>query len=178
MASPSIRPARLEEIPELNRLIEESARALSRGFYSPTETEALIRYVFGVDTQLIHDGSYYVVEQEGRIVACGGWSARRTLFGGDQSKESADPALDPAHEPARIRAFFVHPEVARKGLGALLLEHCESAARDAGFLRTELMATLPGVPFYERAGYLPLESVSHPLLDGSRAPFVRMGRSL
>jgi GNAT superfamily N-acetyltransferase len=174
---PRIRAARLDEVGELNALIERSARELSRGFYTPAETESLIRHVFGVDTQLVRDGSYFAVEVDGRIVACGGWSDRRTLFGGDQTKGAADPKLDPHSEPARIRAFFVHPAAARQGLGTLLLAHCENAARGAGFLRTELMATLPGVPFYERAGYRALESVSHPMPDGTQAPFVRMGHS-
>lgn len=173
-----IRLAHLDDVPSLNALIVESADALSRGFYRPDEIDALITHVFGVDTQLIRDGTYFVIEQESTLVACGGWSARRTLFGGDQAKALADPRLDPASEAARIRAFFVHPSVARRGLGRRLLVHCEAAAVAAGFRRAELMATLPGEPLYRAVGYSALECVAHLLPDGQAVAFVRMGRSL
>jgi GNAT superfamily N-acetyltransferase len=173
-----IRAARLSEVDQLNGLILVSAATLSRGFYTPEETVALTRYVFGVDSQLLADGTYYVIEREGAVVACGGWSARRTLFGGDQAKDVVDPRLDPSTEAARIRAFFVHPSSARQGLGRRLLAHCEAAALAAGFRRLELMATLPGEPLYRAAGYQALEPVSYPLPDGRRVRFVRMGRSL
>jgi len=155
-----------------------SAAELSRGYYTPAQIESLIAHVFGVDTQLLTDGTYYVIERDEHLVACGGWSGRRTLFGGDQAKGSSDPLLDPATEAARIRAFFVHPSCARQGLGRTLLVHCEAEARAAGFLRTELMATLPGVPLYRALGYEPLESVTYQLPDGLSADFVRMGRTL
>lgn len=173
-----LRPARLPEVPTLNALIAASARDLSRGFYTPAETELLIRHVFGVDTQLIRDQTYFVIEQEGTLAACGGWSARRTLFGGDQAKDARDPLLDPGSEAARIRAFFVSPERARQGLGRRMLDHAESCARAAGFGRAELMATLPGVPFYRAAGYDPMEQVSHRLPGGEAVALVRMGRAL
>lgn len=173
-----IRVARLTEVERLNALIAASAAALSRGYYTPEETESLTRHVFGVDTQLLTDGTYYVIERDDTLVACGGWSARRTLFGGDQAKEGIDPLLDPRSEAARIRAFFVHPSAARQGLGRRLLAHCETAALAAGFRRLELMATLPGEPLYRAAGYEPLEAVTHPLPDGRSVQFVRMGRSL
>jgi GNAT superfamily N-acetyltransferase len=173
-----LRPARLTEVPALNALIAASARALSRGFYTPAETDLLIRHVFGVDTQLITDQTYFVIERDGALAACGGWSARRTLFGGDQAKETLDPLLDPATEAARIRAFFVRPEWARQGLGRRMLHHAESCARAAGFGRVELMATLPGEPFYRAAGYESLEPVSHRLPGGETVPLVRMGRAL
>ena len=173
-----IRPARLEELEALNHLITESARVLSTGFYSARQIEALIRHVFGVDTQLILDGTYHVIERGGDLVACGGWSHRRTLFGGDQAKGGSDPDLDPGTEAARIRAFFVHPTAARQGLGRRLLSHCESEAHGAGFRRLELMATLPGEPFYRTAGYEPLERIRHPLPDVPPVEMVRMGRSL
>ena len=173
-----IRRALLSEVPPLNALIADSATELSRGYYTPTQIEALITHVFGVDTQLILDGTYYVIERDDRLAACGGWSGRRTLFGGDQTKGTGDPLLDPATEAARIRAFFVHPTCARQGLGRALLLHCEAAARGAGFRRTELMATLPGVPLYRAFGYEALESVVHHLPDGQRVDFVRMGRAL
>jgi GNAT superfamily N-acetyltransferase len=174
----SIRRALLTEVPQLNALIADSATELSRGYYTPIQIEALITHVFGVDTQLIVDGTYYVIEGDDRLAACGGWSGRRTLFGGDQAKGASDPLLDPATEAARIRAFFVHPTCARQGLGRALLLHCEAAARAAGFRRTELMATLPGVPLYRALGYDVLEPVVHGLPDGQRVDFVRMGRAL
>ena len=173
-----LRPARPTEVAALNALIAASARDLSRGFYTPAETDLLIRHVFGVDTQLIADQSYFVIERDGTLAACGGWSRRRTLFGGDQAKETLDPVLDPATEAARIRAFFVRPEWARQGLGRRMLSHAESCARAAGFGRAELMATLPGEPFYRAAGYERLEPVSHPLPGGETVRLVRMGRAL
>ena len=173
-----LRRARLSEVPSLNALIATSATELSRGYYTPAQTESLVTHVFGVDTQLIADETYYVVEIDGRLAACGGWSGRRTLFGGDQAKDSSDPALDPATEAARVRAFFVHPSYARQGLGRRLLLHCESEVRAAGFRRAELMATLPGVPLYRALGYEALEPVTHPLPDGQVVEFVRMGRAL
>ena len=173
-----LRRARLSEVPSLNALIATSATELSRGYYTPAQTESLVTHVFGVDTQLIADETYYVVEIDGRLAACGGWSGRRTLFGGDQAKDSSDPALDPASEAARVRAFFVHPSYARQGLGRELLLHCETEIRAAGFRRAELMATLPGVPLYRALGYEALEPVTHALPDGQVAEFVRMGRAL
>ena len=173
-----IRPARLDEVPALNTLIARSARALSRGYYTEAETEALIAHVFGVDSQLIHDGSYFVVERNAAFLACGGWSDRRTLFGGDQTKSAEDPRLDPSCESARIRAFFVDPSCARSGIGRALLSHAEDAARAKGFHRASLMATLPGVPFYEREGYHAVERVGHRMPDATTVAFVRMERSL
>lgn len=178
MTVDQIRTALLTEIPSLNALIAASAHELSVGYYTPAQIESLIRYVFGVDTQLLIDGTYYVVERDGAAVACGGWSGRRTLFGGDQLKDARDPLLDPATEAARIRAFFVHPRRARQGLGRALLARSESAAVAAGFSRAELMATLPGAPLYRALGYVALESVTHDLPDGQSVHFVRMGRTL
>lgn len=172
----SIRHGLLADVGPLNALIAASATELSRGYYTTSQITALIRHVFGVDTQLLADESYYVIERDGRLVACGGWSRRRTLFGGDQAKDASDPLLAPESEAARIRAFFVHPSAARQGLGRRLLAHCEIAARGAGFRRAELMATLPGVPLYRVLGYEALEQVSHHLPDGQLVDFVRMGR--
>jgi len=173
----SIRPAHQSEIPRLNALIAASARALSSGYYAPRQIEALITHVFGVDTQLIGDGTYYVIQRGEELVACGGWSHRRTLFGGDQAKSAVDPELDPGTEAARIRAFFVLPSAARQGLGRRLLSHCEEQARSASFYRMELMATLPGEPLYRALGYRPLERISYPLPDSDPVEFVRMGRN-
>ena len=173
-----LRAAQLADVPELNELIAASARALSASYYTPQQIDALIAQVFGVDSQLLADQTYYVIERDRRLVACGGWSHRRTLFGGDQTKTGADPNLDPGSDAARIRAFFVHPAAARQGLGRRLLEHCEAQALRAGFSRTELMATLPGVPLYEAAGYQALEQVTCELPGCGPVPFVRMGRVL
>jgi GNAT superfamily N-acetyltransferase len=147
------RLARHIDIPALRELIVLSGHALSAGFYSPAQAEAITEHVFGVDTQLIDDGTYFVIEEEGRMVACGGWSRRRTLFGGDQTKRGPDPLLDPATEPARIRAFFVHPSAARRGHGRMLMNACVEAARSAGFHELELVSTLPGEPLYLASGF-------------------------
>jgi GNAT superfamily N-acetyltransferase len=173
-----IRPALPTEVPALNDLIGASATELSRGFYDADQTASLVRHVFGVDSQLLADRTYFVVEHGGSLAACGGWSRRRTLFGGDQAKDSADPLLDPRMEPARIRAFFVHPKWARRGIGRKLLLHCEAAAREAGFARAELMATLPGVPLYRALGYTTEETVTYALPDGQTVRFERMTRRL
>ena len=173
-----LRHAQMPDIARLNELITTSARGLSGGYYMARQIDALISDLFGVDTQLIEDETYYLIERGPEFLACGGWSHRRTLFGGDQAKEASDPELDPRTEAARIRAFFVHPAAARQGLGQRLLAHCESEALRAGFHRAELMATLPGEPFYRAAGYEPLERVSHAMRSGESASFVRMGRVL
>jgi GNAT superfamily N-acetyltransferase len=173
-----IRPARAEEIPALNALIVESARELSRGFYSERETAAAIRYVFGVDSALVHDGSYFVAELGGVVAGCGGWSRRRTLYGGDQRPVGGATFLDPATEPAKVRAFFVSPAYARRGVGSALLDACADAAWHAGFRSLELMATLPGVPLYAARGFAPVEDVVDELPDGTPLPFVRMRRPL
>ncbi|MBI1808568.1 MAG: GNAT family N-acetyltransferase [Gemmatimonadetes bacterium] len=175
---PTLRTATADDIPALNALIERSARALSVGFYTPVEIDAAVRYVFGVDSRLVADGTYFVVEDDGAIVGCGGWSWRRTLYGGDQRPMDARDAADPAVEPAKVRAFFVAPERARRGIGRQLLTACFDAARAAGFRRVELMATLPGVPLYAAAGFMEIARVVDTLPDGTPLPFVRMGRSL
>ena len=172
----TIRPATVADIPTLNRLIERSGRGLSAGFYTPAEIEAALKYVFGVDSRLVADGSYLVVREGDEIVACGGWSRRRTLYGGDQRPIGADELLDPATDAARIRAFFVAPEHARRGIGRLLLEACAAAAEEAGFTRLELMATLPGVPLYEACGFRAVTPRTDILPDGTPLDFVQMER--
>jgi GNAT superfamily N-acetyltransferase len=157
-------------------LITRSVRELSIGFYDHAQIESALRYVFGVDTRLIDDGTYHVIEAEGVLTAAGGWSRRRTLFGGDQWKHGADDALDPSREPARIRAFFVHPAWSRRGLGRLLFETCRRDAAEAGFRRLELMATLPGEPLYRALGFTDDERTELELPDGVSVPLVRMSR--
>lgn len=173
-----IRLATTADEPSLRALIPLSARALSAGFYSGPQIEAAIRHVFGVDSQLIHDGTYYVAESAGIICGCGGWSGRRTLYGGDQRKEGEDPRLDPALDAARIRAFFVAPAFARLGIGRRLIETCGRAAYEAGFRRLELMATLPGVPMYSAFGFEAIGEITETTPDGVTIPFVRMHRAL
>lgn len=171
-----LRPAAIVDIPELRSLISESARGLSGAFYSNEQIEACIQQVFGVDTQLIIDRTYYVIEADGQLVAAGGWSARRTLYGGDQMKTGPDPRLDPGAEPARIRAFFVHPRFARRGLARRLYKQCSDAARAAGFREFELMATLPGEALYRMLGFAAVERTLVALRGGVEVPFVRMRR--
>ncbi|HEX5436932.1 MAG TPA: GNAT family N-acetyltransferase [Gemmatimonadaceae bacterium] len=176
-----LRLATMPDIPALNALITASARGLSAGFYTPAQVQALVTHVFGVDTQLIVDRTYYVIDAPGGApAAAGGWSARRTLYGGDQMKAGAagDARLDPASEPARIRAFFVHPRWARRGLGSRLFTACADAAQAAGFRALELMATLPGEPLYGTLGFAVVKRVEVALPGGVMVPLVHMARPL
>jgi GNAT superfamily N-acetyltransferase len=173
-----LRRATLEDRAALERLIAESARGLSRGDYTDRQVEAAIASVFGVDTDLIHDGTYYVAESGDEPVGCGGWSKRRTLFGGDRFAARDSGYLDPSREPAKIRAFFVHPAWARRGVAAAILETCEREAKVEGFRALELMATLPGVPFYAARGYEGTERVSYETADGVTIEFVPMRKEL
>ena len=155
----TLRVATPDDVPALQQLIDASVRGLAPGFYDDDQIDAGLRYIFGVDTQLITDGTYFVITSDEALVACGGWSGRRTLFGGDQRKQGPDGRLDPASEPARIRAFFVHPAHARRGLGRRLYEACAREAGVAGFTRFELLATLSGVPLYEALGFAAVDEV-------------------
>jgi len=151
----TVRAATHADIPQLNILIRHSARALGAGFYSDAETEAAIAHVFGVDSDLVDDGTYLIAEdRDGSLLGCGGWSRRRTLFGGDNFAGREAGFLDPTEDAARIRAFFVAPTAARRGVATRLLAECENRAAAAGFRRMALMATLPGAPFYAARGYL------------------------
>lgn len=170
-----LRPATPADTAALNALITESARVLSQGFYTPEETESAIRHVFGVDSRLVADGSYFVAERDGALAGCGGWSRFRTLYGGDQRPVGGDDRLDPTREAARIRAFFVAPAHARQGVGRALLVACADAAQEAGFRRLELMATLPGVPLYTAMGFAPLRETVDVLPDGTPLRLVHMG---
>ena len=168
------RLATRQDIPQLNELIALSVRGLSTEYYTPNQIESAIKYIFGIDTQLIIDGTYYIAEKEGALVGCGGWSKRNTLYGGDQHKGTEDPLLNPATDAARIRAFFVHPDYARQGIGRLIMNVCEEAAKSNGFTTFELGATLPGVPLYEVMGYHAIERVDAPLADGEVLGVVKM----
>jgi GNAT superfamily N-acetyltransferase len=173
-----IRVATMADVPALQALIELSVRGLSLGFYTPGQVDAAMRHVFGVDTQLIEDGTYYIIPGPSGPVAAGGWSARQTLYGGDQMKAAADPLLNPATDAARIRAFFVHPSSARQGLARQIYTACENAAAAAGFRSFELMATLPGEPLYLALGFRAVERIISTLPDGVAVPFVRMSRRI
>jgi GNAT superfamily N-acetyltransferase len=167
----------MADVPGLETLIAQSGRELSAGFYTPAQADAITRHVFGVDTQLITDQTYFVVEHEGAMVACGGWSKRRTLFGVDQAKAGPDPLLDPAREAARIRAFFVAPNMARRGLGTQLMKRCIAEASAAGFGMLELVSTLPGEPLYLASGFEIVERFEL-ALPGAQVPVSRMRRVL
>ena len=178
----SVRKAVADDIPRLREVIEASVRGLQAEDYSPAQIEGALRSVYGVDSQLIADGTYFVAEiPEGQgmpIVACGGWSKRKTLYGGDQYAVREDSLLDPARDAAKIRAFFVHPQWARQGIGSLILEACEQAAIAAGFTRLEMGATLSGVAFYRAKGYVEIENQSVPLGNGEQLPIVRMAKEV
>jgi GNAT superfamily N-acetyltransferase len=177
--TPEIRLATIEDVPALQQLIRESVVGLSAAYYTPEQIASALADVFGVDTQLIADGTYFVVEVANEIAGSGGWSKRKTLFGGDQMKSGQDePLLDPASEAARIRAFYVHPRWARRGLGSKLIEACEDAARAAGFTRIELLATLPGEPLYRMNGYEKAEAAEIVTPNGERLPAFRMTKSI
>jgi GNAT superfamily N-acetyltransferase len=174
-----VRPATAGDVPALNELIPLSMRALSAGYYTPAQVEsALAAHVIGVDTRLIADGTYFVAELDGRPVGCGGWSRRRKPFGGDGHADEGDDLLDPATDAARVRAFFVHPDFARRGIGRRLLAECERAARAAGFTRLELVATLPGVPLYAACGFAEVRPVELRFSDGTTAAGVSMAKGL
>jgi GNAT superfamily N-acetyltransferase len=180
-----LRQAVLADVPELRALIDVSVRGLQAHDYTPAQIEGALATVYGVDTQLIADGTYFVAEIQPTIdppasvliAGCGGWSKRKTLYGADHCAGREDSLLDPSRDAAKIRAFFIHPAWARRGLGTLILEACETAARAAGFTRLEMGATLTGVPFYERRGYAAIERMEVPLPEGGSLPIVRMEKA-
>ena len=170
-----LRKATLDDQRALQQLIARSIRALGAGDYSHEQIDAALRGAFGVDSGLIRDGTYFVaVTDAGEIVACGGWSRRRTLFGSDERTGRDESSLDPRTDAAKIRAFFVDPAHARRGIGRALLERSETDARKAGFTVFELMATLPGARLYEKFGYQAGEAVAYPLPGGLTIQFVPM----
>lgn len=174
-----LRPARREDVAGIEALIAISARALLAPCYSPAQIDAAIGSVFAVDTQLIDDATYFVVTEGATLAGCGGWSRRKTLFGAGRGHTSeADSALDPARDPARIRAFFVHPAWARRGIGAALMRHSQRAASDAGFRTMELVATLAGEPLYAAFGFAAVESFEIPLSGALTMAVVRMRKAI
>ena len=178
-----VRPAVLADLPVLRVLIDASVRRLQADDYTPAQREGALQTVFGVDTQLIADGTYLVVEycpaesqSQKVIVACGGWSKRKTLYGADQWTDRQDDLLDPYHDAAKIRAFFIHPDWSRRGIGTLLLEACENAAKSAGFRRFEMGATLTGAKLFRARGYLPVRNLAVPLTNGESLPIIHMAK--
>lgn len=166
------------DIPALELLIPLSVRALQASHYSHAQIEAALGPVFGVDRQLIRDRTHFIVEEAGQIVGCGGWSKRKTLYGGDRDRLGEDAELDPRIDSARIRAFFVHPNWARQGIGRTVLQCCEAAAIQAGFKSAELVATLTGELLYARFGYDVVECYEAPMAGGLALPVVRMVKRL
>ena len=173
----AIRRAVPADVPALRVLIDLSVRGLQTDDYTPAEIDGALATVYGVDSQLVADGTYFVVEDDASLVGCGGWSTRRTLYGGDHWSGRTDDLLDPSRDAAKIRAFFVHPRWARRGVGSMILDACEGAARAAGFTRLEMGATLTGVPFYEARGYVAVEEIAVPLANGASLAIVRMTKS-
>jgi GNAT superfamily N-acetyltransferase len=183
-----IRPAVSADVPVLRELIDASVRRLQAQDYTPGQIESALRTVFGVDSQLIADGTYLVAETIPSMepgmggkpvtVACGGWSKRKTLYGGDRWRDRQDDLLDPNTDAAKIRAFFVHPDWARRGIGAMVLDACESAARAAGFTRFEMGATLTGVKLFQTRGYVALERLEVPLEGGITLPIIHMTKTV
>lgn len=178
-----------EDVPVLRKLIEASVRGLQTEDYTPAQIEGALATVFGVDSQLIADGTYIVAEAPsaanaggestgaqsgGTIVGCGGWSKRKTLYGSDHWTGREDALLDPQRDAAKIRAFFIHPDWARQGVGSQILQACEDAARAAGFTRYEMGATLTGAKLFATRGYVPVEPISVPLNNGEALPVIHM----
>jgi N-acetylglutamate synthase-like GNAT family acetyltransferase len=176
----AIRLATEADIPALHQLIEQSIRGLQTNDYSPTQIQGAIGHALGLDTQLIADQTYFIAEPKDRpaiFAGCGGWSFRKTLFGSDHGPNRVIESLDPALDAAKIRAIFIHPDFARRGLGSLILAHCENAAEQAGFQRFEMGSTLTGVPLYTLRGYQRLDQVDVPLPNGEVLPVIRMTKS-
>lgn len=172
------RVATMEDLDNLRALMAQAIDHLQTGFLTPAQIAAS-RHVMGLDTQLIKDGTYFLVESDGVLAGCGGWSYRATLYGGDASVVAREPeVLDPAKDAARIRAMYTNPAFVRHGIGRRVMQVCEDAARAAGFARTEMMATMAGVPLYRACGYSPIEEVLSPPIDGVQVPLLRMGKVL
>jgi len=173
-----IRKATMEDRDAIQQLIADSARRLSREHYTDLEIETAIETVFGVDTSLIEDRTYFAVEIDGQLAGCGGWSKRKTLFGGDQYTSRDVGYIDPKSEPAKIRAFFIHPDHARKGIARAIVNQCEQEAREQGFHALELLSTLPGIEFYKSCGFIETGTLDLDLTDQVKLKFVPMRKEL
>jgi GNAT superfamily N-acetyltransferase len=173
-----LRLAREEDVPALEALIPVSVRTLQTTYYSPAQMEAALGPVFGVDRQLIRDGTYFVAEHDGSIVGCGGWSRRHSLYGGDSGRAAEDGLLDPQRDAARVRAFFVHPAWARQGIGRGIMTACEQAIIEAGFRTVHIVATLAGEPLYASFGYVVIERYEIAMGGGLGLPVVRMTKRI
>ncbi len=164
------------DFPALSAVMDAAIAELQKAFLDPAQI-ASSRMIMGLDRQLVADGTYFVVEADGRIAGCGGWSRRATLYGGDHTPGRDAALLDPASEPARVRAMYTHPDFARRGVGRLILQLCEAAAKADGFSRVELMATLSGRALYSQCGYVDIEAVEDDR-GGAAVPLVRMGKPI
>ena len=173
-----IRKATLADRPAIAQLIKGSARSLSRADYSDEQIEGAIAKIFGVDTNLIIDGTYFVADSAGTLIGCGGWSKRKTLFGGDQYSTRDAGELDPETEPAKISAFFIHSKHARKGIARAILARCETEARECGFQALELMSTLPGIKLYGACGYQSEDRIELEVGQGVTIGLVQMRKEL
>lgn len=173
----SLRPARPEDMPVLSALMDRAIGELLQAFLPPEGVKASFE-IMGLDTQLIADGTYFVVEDGNAVAGCGGWSRRATLFGGDHSAGRDAALLDPKVDAARVRAMYTHPDHARKGVGRIILDACEAAARAEGFARVEMAATVGGVPLYRACGYHDIEPFEAVTSTGYRVPLIRMGKGL
>lgn len=166
------------DLPALTALMTRAIEHLQDGFLTPEQVRASHK-VMGLDTQLVKDGTYFLVEEDGQLAGCGGWSWRATLYGGDESVVAREPApLDPATDAAKVRAMYTDPAFVRRGIGRLVLGLCEDAARAAGFRRVELMGTMAGVPLYQACGYVGVEEVLSAPIEGVRVPLLRMEKAL
>jgi len=178
-----------EDVPILRGLIEASVRGLQAEDYSQAQIEGALKTVFGVDSQLVADGTYFVAQAEAGatqhpeamnsqsrmiIVGCGGWSKRKTLYGSDHWTGREDALLDPLRDAAKIRAFFIHPNWARRGVGSMILQACEEAAKSAGFARFEMGATLTGAKLFGAKGYVAVKPITIPLVNGESLPVIHM----
>lgn len=164
------------DVTALAAVMDAAIAELQRGFLTPAQIDSS-RMIMGLDRQLIADRTYFVVEAEGRVAGCGGWSRRATLYGGDHTPGRDAALLNPVREPARVRAMYTHPDFARRGVGRLILSLCEAAAQAEGFRRVELMATLSGRALYSRCGYVDIEPVQD-ARGGAAVPLVRMGKAI
>ena len=172
----ALRLATEADLPALRVMMARAIAELQRDFLTPAEVEAS-KAMMGLDTQLIADGGYFLAEIDGLLAGSGGWSRRATLYGGDHSADRDARLLDPATDPARVRAMYTHPDFTRRGVGRAVLARCEAAALGARFKRVELMATLSGVPLYTNAGFAPIERILDTNGDVP-VPLVRMGKAL